>query len=414
MNYLLVNHVPIGRSTSPNRFVIGDMWLEDLLMQAKAWQPYGKLALSVPCVDDLKVSSSGSFNLVEFAPAEVGFEVFPLPYYNSTKTLIQVLPKLRQQLELACHWASVVQADYGGHPVALGQLVWSTAGKHDKKRIWVFDGADPFPRLERSALEEPNLFKQLMKKTWLKRFERFCRNAIQEADLVFTHNASVTKRFEQVWGEQCYSFDRSFVTQQILISDEHAALRQKRLLDAQQPLKLVAVGRQIPIKATDHLLQAIARAISNGANLKLDVIGDGEALENYKQLAEKLGIANRVSFSGTLPYGEPLFAALERSDVIVITNLTAEISRNVLLGMARGLPLITYRNPGTDALIEEHQAGILVPNGDINALSEALLTADRNRQHLAELVTNGLLLAQTKTLEKTHRQRAELAAGKPH
>lgn len=410
MNYLLVNYVPLGKGSSPNRFVLGDMWLEDLRAQANAWRPYGRLGVAVRYIDELTVGDSGSFNLVEIDPAEEGFDFFPLPNYYSLKTWLWKLPELKRQLHRACQWASIIQADYNGHPISLSQIVWPIAKKHSKKRIYVFDGADPFPRLERFAAQEPNSIKRMIRQNLIKRFDGFCRNAIRDADLVFTHNASVTERFNEVWSDRCHTFERSFVKEQILLSDEQAALRQKRLMDASQPLRLIAAGRQTPIKATDHVLQAMAIALRRGADLQFDVVGDGDALESYKQLVRELGLTERVHFIGSVPYGEPLFNLLEQAHVLVVTNLTAEISRNVLLGMARGLPLILYRNPGTDALIENHNAGILVPTGDIDTLSTALVEAHRNRARLAEIVTNSLVLARTKTLEKTHYHRAELAA----
>lgn len=410
MNYLLVNYVFLGKGSSPNRIILGDMWLEDLRATVKAWKPYGRLCLAAPLSDNLSLSESGSFNLIEIDPAEEGFDFVPLPTYSSLKTLIKTLPEIRHRLHRAAQSASIIQADYNGHPISLGQIVWSIAKKQNKKYIWVFDGADPIPRMERFAAQEPNPLIRMIKKKMVERFNGFCKKAIREADLVFTHNASVIERFQDVWGDHCYIFDRSFVTEQILICDEQAASRQKRIMDTSLPLRLVAAGRQTDIKATDHVLKAMAIALRRGADLEFDVLGDGDALENYKQLSRELGIAERVRFVGSVPYGQPLFDALEPAQVLVVTNLTAEISRNVFLGMARGLPLLLYRNPGTDALIESHNAGILVPNGDINALSTALFEAHLNRNRLADLVTNGLMLAQTKTLERTHRRRAELAA----
>jgi hypothetical protein len=95
---------------------------------------------------------------------------------------------------------------------------------------------------------------------------------------------------------------------------------------------------------------------------------------------------------------------------MVITNLTAEISRNVLLSMARGLTLIMYANAGTDDLIRSSGAGMLVPTGDIGQLSQAFESAARDRAALAEMARNGLTVARTKTLDATHRDRAHLAA----
>src|SRR5204863_4142078 len=121
------------------------------------------------------------------------------------------------------------------------------------------------------------------------------------------------------------------------------------------------------------------QAIDRGAKLELNVMGDGDDLPRFKALAGELRLGDAVRFSGTVPYGKPLFDAWANSHVMVITNLTAEISRNVLLAMARGLPLIMYANPGTDALVRSSGAGAIVPTGDENALAATFQHAAANR-----------------------------------
>lgn len=410
MNYLLVNHIPVGTGSAPNRLLIGDLWLEDLRAQAEAWSPYGRLVVAVPQTPHLQLANSGSFNLVEIDLSEEKFDFFPLPFYRNWLSFIQAAPRLRQRLQQICRQVAIVQADYGGHPLPLGQIVWPIAGKSGKKRIWVFDGADPFPRMNRDVEQESNPVKRIIKQNLVRQFEQFCHKAMSEADLVFVHNRAAVTRFQHLWSNRCHTFNRSFVKHSFLIDSEQANLRQQRILDSSQPLRLVAAGRQTAIKGTDQILRAMAIAVERGANLELDVIGDGDALPEYQQLAQTLNLSDRTRFLGTVPYGTELFEWMQQAQVLMITNLTAEISRNVLLGMALGLPLILYRNPGTDSLIETNEAGVLVPCGDVEALAEALIAADRHRSHLAQLITNGIQVAQAQTLEMTHVHRAELVA----
>jgi glycosyltransferase involved in cell wall biosynthesis len=130
----------------------------------------------------------------------------------------------------------------------------------------------------------------------------------------------------------------------------------------------------------------------------------------FRQLAQGLGLDERiVRFRGTVAYGKPLFDAWSESQVMVITNLTAEISRNVLLGLARGLPLIMYRNPGTDRLVESADAGLLAPTGNVDALADAMVRAAADRETLAGCARRGWALACGNTLDACHRRRAELA-----
>lgn len=410
MNYLLINHVPFGRGSSPDRFKVGDMWLEDLRAQAKAINEAGMhLTVATPLLDTLNHNISGSFNSIEITPKEHGFDYAPLPFYITFKEYLQTKSRVINAMADAIGKADLVQIGYGGHPVALGELAWPIAGRLRKKRIWVFDGADPFPRLLLQASEAKNPLKRMVKKIAVGRFEKFCANAVQNADLVFAHNSAVVERFKSVWNDRCHQFDRSFVTDQTLLTDAELANAQQRLKDTSKPLRLVVAGRQVMIKATDHVLRALKSARDRGANLELDIMGDGDDLPKFKSLAAELGLSDVVRFTGTVPYGKPLFDAWSNAHVMVITNLTAEISRNVLLSMARGLPLIMYANPGTDELIRTTGAGTLVSKGDIEALSQAFTEAAHDREKQASIAARGLAQAKTNTLDATHRKRAELA-----
>ncbi|MCY2954769.1 MAG: glycosyltransferase [Planctomycetota bacterium] len=412
MKYLLVNHVPFGRTAAAGAYQVGDMWLEDLRAEGRAIRAAGgQLIVATPCMDQLEQKASGSFHHVTIRPQDEGFEYIPLPFFISMAQFLRARRSLRAALKQAVERSTIVQADTGGHPVALGQVVWPLAGAMGKRRIWAFDGADPFPRLELYASEDRNPVRRFAKNWLVNNFRTFCRSAIQEADLVFSHNRAVVERFKDVWSDHCYLFDRTFVTTEMLLMPDEAAARKSALL-AGGPLRLVAVGRQIKIKATDHVLQAMAIARRAGADLELDVLGDGEDLPAFKSLAQQLGLTDKAHFLGTIPYGRQLYDVMKRSHVLAITNLTAEISRNVMLGMALGLPLIIYRNAGTDGVIEESGAGTLVPCGDVDALAAAFIGAAKDRQLLARQIDLGLATAKLKTLDACHEQRISVVCSR--
>jgi glycosyltransferase involved in cell wall biosynthesis len=411
LRYLLVNHVPFGRGSAADTFLVGDMWLEDLRAQANAIRAAGmQLTVATPLMDKLELTTSGSFNATEIRPGDQGFDYQPLPFYITMKQFLQQRSAVASRLAEVIDKADIVQLGYGGHPVALGEIALPIARKLNRKIIWTFDGADPFPRLQLHAKQQKNPIKRWLQGWMVARFEQTCRDAVQKSDLVFAHNAAVVERFKDAWDEKrCHAFDRSFVTDSILIDDAEVAERQRRLQDTSAPLRLVAAGRQIAIKATDHVLRAMRQAIDRGARLELNVMGDGEDLPRFKALAAELRLDDVVRFSGTVPYGQPLFDAWSQAHVMVVTNLTAEISRNVLLAMARGLPLVMYSNPGTDDLIRRSGAGMLVATGDVDALSRALEQAAGDRGLLSSMCAAGVSAARNNTLDATHRRRAELA-----
>jgi glycosyltransferase involved in cell wall biosynthesis len=411
MRYLLITHVPLGRGSGRDAFEVGDLWLEDLGAQAKAIAAAGmELMVATPLAEKLDPLAGGSFNTKEITPEDYGFSYHPLPFYLSARQYLRVRYELGNRLAEAISQSDIVQADYGGHPVALGKAAWPIAGRLKKKRIWVFDGADPFPRLALHADEARNPIKRWLKKGANRRLEAFCRDAVREADLVFAHNRAVVERFKDVWGPNCHQFDRSFVTDAIVIDATEILERQRRIVEANAPLRMVAAGRQIAIKGTDHVLRAMRQALDRGARLELTVMGDGEDLPRFQALASELKLNEFVRFSGSVPYGSPLFDIWAKSHIMLITNLTAEISRNVLLSMARGLPPVMYANPGTDELVRQCGAGVIVPRGNVAALAAAMEFAAKQRADLANKIPRGVESAGACTLEKTHQRRAALAA----
>src|SRR5439155_8309011 len=152
--------------------------------------------------------------------------------------------ELRRRLRAAVQKATIVQMDDGGYPVMLGQEAWRIATRLGKRRIWVFDGADPFPRLALQAARQKSPIKRMAIGLATQRKIAFCRRVIAQADLVFAHNASVVDRFKDVWNGHCHAFDRSFVTEDLLIGPQELRLRATLLRDA-SVLRLLVAGRQI-------------------------------------------------------------------------------------------------------------------------------------------------------------------------
>ena len=168
------------------------------------------------------------------SPAGSRLRLLPLPAYNSLKSYRAVKKQLHNELARAIARRTIVQCDYGGYPFSLGQFTWPIAGKAGKKRIWIFDGGDPFPQWRFAANQDKNIVKRQAKLWVIRRFESFLNGAIPEADLVFAHNNSVVTRFKSVWGPHCHQFDRSFVTDDLLLTNDEIAQRQRNAAATQR------------------------------------------------------------------------------------------------------------------------------------------------------------------------------------
>ncbi len=133
------------------------------------------------------------------------------------------------------------------------------------------------------------------------------------------------------------------------------------------------VGRLHSNKGLDVLLTAFQQVIRRRPDQgwRLWLVGDGPLRSQLEAQAADLGLAERMKFWGWV---ENVSSLLAQADVFVLPSRTEGISNALLEAMAVGLPCVATSIGGNVDLLQTHQAGLLVPPDDVNALAEALLS----------------------------------------
>ena len=131
------------------------------------------------------------------------------------------------------------------------------------------------------------------------------------------------------------------------------------------------VGRLIPEKGLDLLFRAAVKLLGRWT---ITVVGTGPAQEELEGLAERLGIAGRVTWLGALPRGG-VEEVWPRLDCVVLPSRTTprwiEVTpRAALEAMAHGLAVIGSAGGAIPETLGD--AGLVVPEEDVTALSETL------------------------------------------
>jgi len=145
---------------------------------------------------------------------------------------------------------------------------------------------------------------------------------------------------------------------------------------------LLGIGRHVPQKGFDVLLQAFTQADQTSHDLLL--AGDGPERPTLERLAADLGLGERVKFVGRAdrPLAVSLFAGCSffvlpsRQEPQGIVNLEA---------MAAGKAVLASRVGGVPEIVSDGETGLLVPAEDAPALAQAitrLATDDALRQKL--------------------------------
>ncbi|MGL5836914.1 MAG: glycosyltransferase [Sphingorhabdus sp.] len=141
------------------------------------------------------------------------------------------------------------------------------------------------------------------------------------------------------------------------------------------------VGQLIARKDIATLLRAFARWGRRDANLML--VGEGPERHSLEALANELGIAHQVYFTGFRPDRLEL---MKRFDLFVLPSLAEGIPRCLMEAMALRIPVVASDIAGNTDLLEDAKCGILFPPGDSKALTAAFESAlfDNQRQNRIE------------------------------
>ncbi|MEO1443170.1 MAG: glycosyltransferase family 4 protein, partial [Chloroflexota bacterium] len=138
-----------------------------------------------------------------------------------------------------------------------------------------------------------------------------------------------------------------------------------------RPFTVGYVGRLIPEKGVDLLLRAVAQL---GGEWCLRLVGGGPQRRPMEQLAAELGIADRVTFVAQVPSAQ-MPDQYRTMDVLALPSRTRpnwkeQFGRVLVEAMASGVPVIGSDSGAIPDVIGE--AGVVVPEGDVTALANAL------------------------------------------
>ncbi len=138
---------------------------------------------------------------------------------------------------------------------------------------------------------------------------------------------------------------------------------------ARKILFVAALDKQHYFKGLDVLLKALAEV----REAVLTVVGGGDMLDHYKNIAKRLGLSERVTFAGRVS-DEELPNYYRRADVYCAPSIDASEAYGISIveALSSGVPAIATSIPGVRSVIADGETGFLVPPNDVSALSEAL------------------------------------------
>jgi len=157
---------------------------------------------------------------------------------------------------------------------------------------------------------------------------------------------------------------------------------------------LVFAATNFELKGLEFIIRAVGQL--KDRNLKLLVVG-GDRQKKYRELAHRLGVSNKVVFSGA---SSMISEQYKCGDIFIYPTFYDPFANTCLEAMACGLPVITSRANGVAEIIDDGESGLIIndpsDSGEIADKIKLMLDDEALREKIR---TRSIQLSQKYTKE---------------
>ena len=197
----------------------------------------------------------------------------------------------------------------------------------------------------------------------------------------------LTQEDKRMWGEM--PGIRVIPNAANFIADKYSDCTQKRV---------IAVGRLDYQKSFDRLILAWEKVHQMMPDWRLDIFGQGEWKDILQGMIDERGLQDVVKLNGPTKNIGKEYA---ESSMIVMSSHYEGFPMVMIEAMACGLPAVCFDfKCGPKDIIVELENGLVVPDGDIEGLAEAMLRLMRNDELRQKMGENAKRVVETFSEEK--------------
>jgi glycosyltransferase involved in cell wall biosynthesis len=172
---------------------------------------------------------------------------------------------------------------------------------------------------------------------------------------------------------------------------------------------VVAAGRLTRQKGFDRLIPAWSQVARAHPDWRLEIYGSGPEGRALQQLVSQHGLSGTVRLMGRT---KRLGHAFSNASIFVLSSRREGLPMVILEAMSKGLPVVSFDCPtGPAEIVVDDYNGVLVPDGDIPALTRALRRLVEDDEQRARLGSGALETAARYDVEAIGKQWAELIDG---
>jgi teichuronic acid biosynthesis glycosyltransferase TuaC len=168
--------------------------------------------------------------------------------------------------------------------------------------------------------------------------------------------------------KRVHGWDRGVDAERFSVGDR-ATARARLGLDVRSPV-LLWVGRMVPVKAVDVLVEACGRLRGRGIPFHLCLVGEGHLRSVLEEQVAALGLSDAVTFVGVQPH-DRLPNWYRAADLTILPSLSEGIPNVLRESLACGTRFVASRVGGIPEMATE-PFDRLVPPNDPEALADAM------------------------------------------
>ncbi|MEW9668611.1 glycosyltransferase [Ammoniphilus sp. 3BR4] len=152
----------------------------------------------------------------------------------------------------------------------------------------------------------------------------------------------------------------------------------------------LSIGRLVPKKGMDILIEAFARVHRKYPKTRLVIVGEGRMRSKLKKRIRKEGLSSSVKLKGKLSH-KGVRKELRKAHVFVLASRTAKdgdkegIPNSLVEAMASGLPAISTTHAGIPEVLKNGKTGYLAKQGSVRSLTQQMLKMIKQKKRWKKL-----------------------------
>ncbi|MFC1554960.1 glycosyltransferase family 4 protein [candidate division KSB1 bacterium] len=149
------------------------------------------------------------------------------------------------------------------------------------------------------------------------------------------------------------------------------------------------LGRIKKYKSVDHLIKAFEIVKKTVTDSKLIIVGDGDNLDDLKELTASLKLEDSVEFTGFVSEEEKV-SILQKCHVVVNPSVKEGWGLTVIEANACGTTTIAADVPGLRDSVKDGETGLLYPYGDIEKCAGHIINVLKDNDFRNKLTVNAV------------------------